>query len=141
MNRVITGLALVVAILAGCARTVKMESPAPKLIHVSGSVSYRERMALPPNALVDVRLVDTSAEGGPAEIARDVIEAAGKQPPYAYSLSYHPREIVAEHNYVVQAQIAVEGRVWFQSQTPAPVITKNNPITADLVLARASQNP
>ena len=141
MNRVTTGMLLALAILAGCARGVKMESPPPKLIHVSGSVSYRERIALPPNALVDVRLVDTSAEGGAAEIARDVIEAAGKQPPYSYSLSYHPREIVAEHDYVVREQITVDGRVWFQSQAPAPVITKNHPVTADLVLARAAQNP
>ena len=133
---------LAAALLAGCGRfqrAVKLEHPAPKLIAVTGSVGIRERIGLPPNAMVEVKLLDVSVQDVEAqEIARDVIEAEGKQPPFRFSLSYHPKVIQEAHDYAVQARITVGGRLWFINDTRYAVITKNNPVAVEMVLRRVT---
>jgi putative lipoprotein len=53
----------------------------PTLHVVSGTVSFRERVALPPGAVVTVRVADVSRADGPAVIlAQNAIEVAGQVP-------------------------------------------------------------
>lgn len=134
-------LLLAAVLLAGCGRfqrAVKMDHPPPKLIEVAGTVGIRERIGLPPNAIIEVKLLDVSVQDVEAqEISRDIIEAEGKQPPYRFSLSYHPKVIQQAHDYAVQARITVGGRLWFVNDTRYAVITKNNPVAVDMILRRA----
>jgi putative lipoprotein len=127
-------------VLAGCGRfqpAVKMDHPPPRLIEVGGTISIREMMGLPPGAIIEVKLLDVSLQDVEAqEIARDIIEAEGRQPPYRFSLSYHPKTIDPAHDYAVQARITVGGRLWFINDTRYPVITKNNPVRVDMILRR-----
>ena len=56
---------LVAALMLGsCASTEKNGST----LFVSGTVNYRERMALPPDAVVEVQLLDVSRQDAPATI-------------------------------------------------------------------------
>lgn len=105
---------------------------------VTGTVSYQERIALLPEALITVQLVDTSSTVTSTQvIAAQMITAGGQQPPFAFALPYNPRTFDSSHTYVVQAKIEVDGRLQFTSPTPTPVLTQDAPMTVDLVLEPA----
>src|SRR3954447_24065704 len=73
---------------------------------LAGTVTYREPIALPPNARVEVRLEDVSEADAPAdELAAQTIAANGKQVPIPFELRYSPRSIDASHRYAVCASI------------------------------------
>jgi putative lipoprotein len=105
---------------------------------VAGSVTYLERIALPPQATVTVRLADVSLADAPAQVlAEQVIPANGQQPPFAFALFYDPAQIQPNHTYAVQARIEVDGQLRFINTTRYPVLTEGVPNTVELVLAQA----
>ncbi|TVS10305.1 MAG: hypothetical protein EA419_10990, partial [Wenzhouxiangella sp.] len=57
-----TALVVVLLMLAGCATTTSD----PEMAEVTGQVVYRERIAAPPNARLEVVLQDISRAGAPA---------------------------------------------------------------------------
>ena len=61
---------------------------------MTGTAGYRERIALPPTALVRVQLVDVSrADAAAVVLGEQVIEAGGRQPPFAFEIRYDPAKI------------------------------------------------
>src|SRR6516165_2681567 len=67
---------------------------------VTGTVAYRERMALPPDAAIDVRLEDVSLQDAPPRlVGESIFAAAGQQVPIAFQLSYNPADINPAHTY------------------------------------------
>lgn len=109
---------------------------------VTGTVTYRERMALPPTALVKVQLLDVSF----ADVAATVLDsltlrpANGKQVPYEFLLRYDPTQIKPQGIYVVRASILVEGKLLFTATDSYAVITRGNPLDVNLVLQRVGTN-
>ena len=72
---------------------------------ITGTVFYRERIALPPNATAEVVLEDVSIADRPAvEIARATVAPAG-QVPIPFELRYAPDRIEPNHSYGVRAAI------------------------------------
>lgn len=96
---------------------------------LSGTVTYRERIALPPDAQLTVRLLDVSLADAPSvTIAEQTTEKAGRQVPLPFALSYDPSRIDARHRYVVRAEIR-DGRgapLW-TTDTATPVLTHGAP--------------
>lgn len=91
---------------------------------VTGSVFYRERIALPDTAVVSVTLEDISLADKAAEvIATDSFITDGKQVPFEFKLDYDASKIVPNHRYNVRAKIAVDGKLRFTTDTITPVIT------------------
>ncbi|WP_114765361.1 YbaY family lipoprotein [Vibrio rhodolitus] len=91
---------------------------------VTGSVAYRERIMLPENAVVTVRLQDISLADAPAKlVAEQVMETQGKQVPFAFTLDYDANTIQPGHTYAVSARIEVNGKLRFITDTVYPVIT------------------
>lgn len=84
---------------------------------VRGHVFYRERMALPPGASVQVKLVDVSRADAPSVTLAEVTVAAGAGSPIAYSLEYDPARIEARARYALQARITLGDRLLFISDT------------------------
>jgi putative lipoprotein len=108
---------------------------------VTGTVNYRQRIALTADAVVTVRLLDQSRADDPAEtIGEQVITNPG-QVPIPFSLSYDPSRIVADHTYLVRAEISDRGRVLFRSRLAYPVITQGNSTQVYLVLEMVSETP
>lgn len=104
---------------------------------VTGMVTYRQRMALPAEAQLTVRLVDVSRADAPAEVlAEQKMLADGQQVPFALELPYEPGLIEENRTYAVQARIEVDGALWFITTTQVPVITRGNPTEVELVLER-----
>jgi putative lipoprotein len=128
-------------LLAGCAPTqvVPVSTAGAEHGRVTGSVTYRERIALPPTAVVKVRLVDVSRADAPADLlAEQAISAAGKQVPIEFALTFDPARIDAAHTYAVQVRIEDDGRLLFISDMHHPVITHEQPHHVDVVVRRVA---
>jgi putative lipoprotein len=105
------GASVVVILLAAWA-AVRGLAPAEKIRSavrpepvLTGTVFYRERIALPPNSTAEVVLEDVSIADRPAvEIARSTVAPAG-QVPIAFALRYAPERIEKGHHYAVRAAI------------------------------------
>jgi putative lipoprotein len=129
------GLVLIsVLSITGCA--LEVQSPV-QATTVTGSVTYRERIALPPSSVVKVRLVDVSRADAPAiVIGEQVIKTAGRQVPFSFEIAYDPKRIDERFTYAVQARIEDEdGRLRFISDRHYPVLTRGAGRHVDLVLS------
>jgi uncharacterized lipoprotein YbaY len=113
----------VVAIALLAALPVSAQSPA-----VTGTVTYLQRIALPPDAVITVQLADVSKQDVAAEvISTQTIESGGNQVPFAYTLPYDPGQIDERFDYAVSARIESAGKLLFTSTQRYAVITKGNP--------------
>jgi uncharacterized lipoprotein YbaY len=103
--------------------------PAPTGV-LTGTVTYRQRIALPPDAVIDVQLQDVSLQDVPATvIAAERYVAAGRQVPFPFELTYDPAAIISQHTYAVAARITVDGKLrWINTQR-YPVLTGGAPVT------------
>jgi putative lipoprotein len=103
---------------------------------VTGEVTYRERIALPDDAVVTVQIQDISLMGVAATvIGEQVIEAGGDQTPFPYEVEYNEDEIIENHTYSMSARITDgEGKLLFISDTANLVITNGNPTSDVLIL-------
>ena len=109
---------------------------------VSGSVTYRERLALTPGAKLVVELRDVSlADAAAPLIARQTISEPG-QAPIAFKVEYNRDDIVSRNTYAVSARIIEsDGRLAFTNDTAYDVITRGNPSKVDMVLVLVQPPP
>jgi putative lipoprotein len=134
------GLLGLVLALAGCAPATVVPGSGGGTVpaQVTGSVAYRERIALPPTAVVTVRLVDVSRADAAAELlAEQVIPTGGRHVPFEFALAYDASRIQPGHTYAVQARIEADGKLLFISDTMHPVITRGAPVRVDIMVRRA----
>ena len=95
---------------------------------VTGTVTYRQRIALSPDATVVVTLEDVSRADAPSTvIGGDMIRTAGLQVPIPFAIAYDPAEIMPQHRYVVRAKIFYGDDLSWSSTTAYPVITQDSP--------------
>lgn len=114
------------AALVGCqtSQNTEMESAEASMKTITGTVAYRERIALPPHAVVTVALEDVSLADAPAKVlVKQTFETEGKQVPLAFELSYNSNDIKPNHRYSLRARIEVDGKLRFINDTSIPVIT------------------
>ncbi|GMV26099.1 MAG: hypothetical protein AMXMBFR58_21300 [Phycisphaerae bacterium] len=105
---------------------------------VTGKASYRERIMLPPDAVVRAQLVDASGPGRTV-VAEQQFPTGGKGPPYDLTLKYDPAKINPQGTYQVQVEVLVRGKPRFTTTAPPRVITGGNASTFDVVLTAARQ--
>lgn len=105
---------------------------------VTGSVSYRERIALPPNTVVHVLLRDLSQTEAPdVAVAEQTIRPEGRQVPIPFALSYDPAAIDPLSRYVVSAEIRDgDGTPLWATPTKSEVITHGAPTEGVEVIVR-----
>lgn len=102
---------------------------------VSGTITYRERIALPSGAVIGVKLLDISRQDVAAiEIASQTIITNGEQVPIDFALSYDPNIIQERQTYVVRAEIYLDEQLFFTTTQIYPVLTKGNGNEVNLVL-------
>ncbi|TPJ73134.1 YbaY family lipoprotein [Mesorhizobium sp. B2-6-2] len=88
---------------------------------IAGEVIYRERIALPPDAVLVVELADVSLADAPAiVIAKRRIAPTG-QVPIRFDIGFDPKAIQEGRTYTLQAHIAVGERLMFVTGTSHPV--------------------
>ena len=102
---------------------------------VSGTVAYRERIAMPENAVLTMQLQDVSLADAPAKvIAEQKFTFAGHQVPLPFELHYDSTKIDPKHMYALSARITVNEQLMFMNTTTYRVITQGNPAKADILL-------
>lgn len=114
------GMIMVLSSAAGCSSSEQS---------VAGVVTYRQRIALPPEAVITVQIRDVSLADAPAQVlGEQVIQAEGKQVPIPYEVKYNPGEIKENHSYSMSVRIEDNaGQLLFISDTHTPVITGGSP--------------
>lgn len=112
--------------LGGCAQPAGEDTPAAT---VSGTATYLQRIALPEDAVMTVRIEDISLADAPAEtIGEQVIETGGQQVPIAFEVPYDPSQIIENHTYGLRVRIeSGSGELLFINDTVVPVITRGAP--------------
>jgi putative lipoprotein len=108
---------------------------------VAGVLTYRERIALPSEAVAVISVVDLS--GADAEdnlLGRTEIIGPGN-PPIPFEVRYRPAAVNPERQYGVRAQIAVRRELWLTTDRPYPVLTHGAPTHVEVMLVRPSQGP
>ncbi|MDP3782907.1 MAG: YbaY family lipoprotein [Sphingopyxis sp.] len=108
-------LSLTALPLAACATLGPSEQP----VSVTGQITYRERIALPPTAQIEIQLSDVSLMDAPSRtIAQQSFTADGRQVPFAFSLTVDKRPLDPRHSYAVSARITdASGRLMFITDT------------------------
>jgi putative lipoprotein len=129
--------ALGTLLLAACAAPGAAPQPAAAL-RVTGSVAYRERIALEPSAEIVVQLLDVSRVGAAATVlAEQRFRAGGAQVPFPFELSVDPSRIDPRMRYTVAARILQDGQLLFITDTSHLVLTGGRGNTASLMLVQA----
>ncbi len=103
-----------------------------------GTLNYRQRIALSPEAVVTLRLLDVSrTDGAPLLVAEQVLRAPG-QVPIPFALPYDERRVQANGRYVLEARIEENGQLRFRNTRPFAVLTQGQPLRADIWLDMAT---
>lgn len=103
--------------LSGCAGLAG--PPEPPVLTVRGELTYRARVALPPDAVAVVELRDASAGEGRV-VAEQRIELKGRQVPVPFELAVDRSRLAAGQRYSVRGGFVVGGRPAWVSE-PASI--------------------
>lgn len=107
-----------------------------EMLTVTGSISYLQRIALGPESVVHVRLVDLDLVDKPGYlVAQKAIHTPG-QVPLEFELSYWEKRVESGHTYALQARIEDGGRVIFRTKEDVK-IDASQPARQELVLEPA----
>ncbi|MBW8189567.1 YbaY family lipoprotein [Neiella marina] len=87
-----------------------------QLAVISGDVTYHQRMALSPRAMLTVVLNDVSLADAPAkQMASYAVALNGKQVPVPFKLALMKSQVEAGHRYSIRASIHVDDKLLFTS--------------------------
>ncbi|MDP3540354.1 MAG: YbaY family lipoprotein [Azonexus sp.] len=102
-------------------------------IDLTGSVSYRIRIALPPDAVLIVRVQDVSRADAPARrLAEQRIELGGRQVPIPFATTID-RDLVGKRSRVtISARIEQGGKLLFISDKSYPALSNGQPNHVDI---------
>ena len=105
---------------------------------LEGTATFRERMALPPEARFEARLEDVSRADAPAEVIGEVSLAQPGNPPFRFAIPFDPARIQANHSYAVRGSILLGEQLLFTTDQAYPVLTGGHPHSVALLLRRAA---
>ena len=104
---------------------------------LSGSVRYRERIALPPDAVLQVALLDVSRMDVAATLIAETTIFPEGQVPIPFELEYDRQQIDSRMVYALRATIRRGENFLFVTDTHYPVLTRGHGESADIVLVRS----
>ncbi|MEX3019043.1 YbaY family lipoprotein [Kluyvera sp. STS39-E] len=149
---ILSGLAIALAV-AGCAQTHQQsqnQTPAPEAAaaaqpisgpNVSGNVIIRQKVALPPDAVLTVTLSDASLADAPSKVlSQKVTRTEGKQAPFSFVLPYNPADIQPNARILLSAAVTLNGKLLFITDTIQEVINRGG-TKADLMMVPVQQTP
>ncbi len=120
------------ALLAVCSPTPARPESADQA-EVTGAVTYDEDVSLPPDAAVDVWIIDvTPGIVAAAILTETTVEAGEARPPIPFKLRYDPSRVFADHDYAIKAVIRVGGETLFEMPNDFRVLTRGHPTRVDV---------
>ncbi|MBT8051444.1 MAG: META domain-containing protein [Xanthomonadales bacterium] len=128
---------LATALSTGCDN--RHGEPETEMKTVSGTLNYRERMMLTPEAVAKISLQDVSRADADAVVIDEVEITNPGQVPIPFELNYDPEQIDERMSYHVQAQIFDGGELKFASDSHNHVLTRGGSHEIDIHLVRVRQ--
>lgn len=136
------GLIALMAVSAGLGACIPrssegtaMEKPVAKeMLTVTGSATYRERMALPADAVVIVRIEDISLADAPSiTLSEQRITPAGRQVPIPFSLKVQRDKLPEAIRNTLSIRIEDgQGKLLWITDTSTPVEPDDKSATIDM---------
>src|SRR5262245_30380510 len=123
----------IAAVLWALAFTVSAMPTAAGVL--SGDVFYRERVALPPNAVLEISLVDVTRPGGLGELVASMQMRPNRQVPIPFEIRYGDDDVDPRRSYAVRANILADGRLLFVNARPQRVLTLGHPSSVRILMA------
>lgn len=131
MLRIVPGLSVAIVMLAS-------DGGAAAAGQLRGEVSYRERIVLPPNAIVEVTLLDITRRDGLGELVAAVQIRPRGQVPIRFEIRFADHEIDPRRIYGIHARILVDDRLRFATTTMPRVLTQGHPDSVRVLLTSTS---
>ena len=94
---------------------------------VRGTVTYRERIAMPPQSHIEVTIQNISTEDSASVIVGKQTISDPKDVPIAFDVMYESGAINDSDTYALQAIIFRDEEIWMSNRETVPVITQSNP--------------
>ena len=110
-----------------------MIGPAVAEDAITGTALYREKIAMPDNAVFEAELVERMSGAVVASMRR---EKAGN-PPYQIRVDYDPAKIEDKLGYGVRAGVIVDGKPMFATEDMPDVITRGAPREVTIIMRMA----
>ena len=148
----LSGVAIAVALSACAGKSAQVPVPAadPNGINtlsqqsiqqpnVSGTIWIKQRVALPPDAVLTVTLSDASLADSPSKVlAQQATRTEGKQAPFKFELPFNPADVQPNARILLSAAITINDKVVLMTDIVKPVINQGG-TKADLVLVPVQQ--
>jgi len=123
---------------AGCVHPDAGMFSAPRPETVSGTLTYRQRIALSPGSIVHVALVEVRGKAAESVVISEESFPAPGQVPIPFAIAIAPQSIDPARHYAVRARITdAGGRVFWATPRPVPVLTHGHPNMAEVTVAPA----
>ncbi|HEY6292535.1 MAG TPA: YbaY family lipoprotein [Terriglobia bacterium] len=116
------------------------DQQANQLPAVTGTATYRERIALPPKSALIVYVEEGDVPAGPSKVIAEQRISIEHQVPIGFAVRYDASRIQPRGRYQVAARIVDGDRVLFVTDGSYPVIS-GYPNHVDLLLKRAAASP
>lgn len=102
---------------------------------ITGTIICSEKVMLPPNAIIVVKLIDASLADAPSKtLSSKKIKPQGRQFPIPFSLKYDKGVIRDNMDYRVQVSIKVNGKLRFLNTSAHSVLTRGNSDKVEVVV-------
>lgn len=108
---------------------------------LTGTASYRERIALPSGATFEAILEDVSRAGAPATVLGRYGPAPAASPPFPFTIDYDDAAVVAGHRYNVRASVRHDGKLLFTSDRHTDAFGRSGPLDIRMVRVKAPPAP
>lgn len=105
---------------------------------IIGTATFRERIAVPPEAVFEAMLENVSRADALAEVIGQVRIDSPGNPPIRFQIPYDVTRIETNHTYSVRARIVLDGRLMFVTDKVYPVLTRGAGSSAEILLNRTS---
>ena len=127
----LSGVAIAVALSACAGKSAQVPVPAadPNGINtlsqqsiqqpnVSGTIWIKQKVALPPDAVLTVTLSDASLADAPSKVvAQRAVRTEGKQAPFSFVLPYNPSDVKPNARILLSAAVTINGKLVFITDT------------------------
>ncbi len=109
-------------------------------INITGSIAYRARIALPPDAVLVIRVQDTSRADAPAfTLAEQRIELAGLQVPIPFKMTVDRDLLRKNARITVAARVQRGNTLLFINDTSYPALIDGQPRHVEMVLKQVGK--
>lgn len=117
------------------------EAPSMQSLQITGKLAYRARIALPPDSIAHVHLLDISVADRAAQpIVSNDIALKGKQVPIDFRLEAPADQLMERNRYSVRATInRSDGSLLWTTDTANPVNIKEDTDLGTLMMVQAGE--